>query len=311
MSRSRLRGLSVLVALAGAVGVVRGADVDKYLPEGTQVLVTVNVRQILESPLVKKDLPKMRQGLEGLGDAKKILDDLGFDPFKDLDTLTIAGAGAGDPEKAVAVAHGRFNVGKFQAKAEEVAKEQGFLKVQKTEGHTLYEVTPPGQDKPAYLALVDAHTIVASPSKEIVLQAFAAQPSTATAKVRGEFKTLLEKADDKQSIWIVGLGSALAKGIPQGEQIKHLVGGITFSDDLRAEFTILAVSDSAAKELAKTIEDGIEQAKSFLTIISMDQKQLTPLVGLLDKIKVAGQGATVSVKGHVNKETLEKLEKQP
>ena len=70
-------------------GPARAAEVDPYLPDDTEVLVTVNVRQVLDSPLVKKStLEKLREALKDIDMAEDVLKDLGFDPFKDLDRVT-------------------------------------------------------------------------------------------------------------------------------------------------------------------------------------------------------------------------------
>src|SRR4051794_9537153 len=92
----------LLVALAlaapqrvGAAPVPTGLE--KLLPADTEVVVTINLKQILGSQLLKKaGLEKWKQMLKAIDPVNDILQDLGFDPFKDLDRVTIASPGGTD-----------------------------------------------------------------------------------------------------------------------------------------------------------------------------------------------------------------------
>ena len=54
-------------------------------------------------------------------------------------TITLAGNGFNQNVKALVIAHGQFDTAKFEAKAEEVAKEKSqFLKIVKEGNHKLY-----------------------------------------------------------------------------------------------------------------------------------------------------------------------------
>src|SRR5437660_1170633 len=134
--------VSVLMAtLAVSIGAVRAAEVDKYVPGDTEIVIRVNVKQTLESPLLKKNLDKIRDQIMKVDEVKSTLEALGFDPLKDLENVTLAAVGASDPEKVLIIARGRFNTEKFKAKGESAAKDGGELKIIKEGGHTLYEVS--------------------------------------------------------------------------------------------------------------------------------------------------------------------------
>src|SRR5690348_9017765 len=101
----------------------RAADLDAYLPEDTESLLNINVRQLLDSQLVKKHLLDVAQeALRGNDQLQDILTDLGFDPFKDLDRVVIASPIGTEKDRGLVIVRGRFNVAKFKAKAESVAK---------------------------------------------------------------------------------------------------------------------------------------------------------------------------------------------
>jgi hypothetical protein len=299
--------ISLLVTASPA----RAVEDAEYFPPDTQAVVTLNVKQILSSPLVKKDQDKIQAGLKSLGEAQTIMESLGFDPLKDLDRIIISMVGASDQEKATVLIRGKFNVEKFTAKAKEVAKDMAdVLKIHKVGDNTVYEVNAPGQQKPMFLGLMDAATIIAAPQKEGVAEAFAIHSGKKKVTLKKELVGLLQKAEtSKQSLTLVGLGSALGNEIPYGDKIDYISGGITLTDGLTIEIKIETKDADAAKGLKTLIDEGINQGKSLLSLFAMQQKELAPLTEMLDQLKVSDKDKTVSIKGEVTKEALEKIEK--
>ena len=90
------------LVLAGPAAGARAADLDPYLPADTESYLSVNVRQILDSPVFKKQLlvPARAAIKEAAGgQLDLVLKDLGLDPFKDIDRLIIASPAAGDTDR--------------------------------------------------------------------------------------------------------------------------------------------------------------------------------------------------------------------
>src|SRR5262249_51251925 len=85
---------AVLAALATPAG---AAEVDPLLPADTEAVMSVSVKQLLDSPLAKKDkgLEHLRELIKSEAEVDQALTDLGFDPLTDLDTITLAGRGPG------------------------------------------------------------------------------------------------------------------------------------------------------------------------------------------------------------------------
>ena len=101
----------------------RAAEVDKYLPEDTQIVLVVNTQQLLDAPLVKKHfLQALRELIKASDDVAKDLESLGFDPLKDLTSITGAISSTGNEAKGLVILHGRFDKAKFKAKGEEAAR---------------------------------------------------------------------------------------------------------------------------------------------------------------------------------------------
>src|SRR5947209_5808966 len=103
-----------LLVPAGA----RAAELDSFLPPDTESYLSINVRQILDSPLIKKNaLGHLREALKGTDEVNEILKDLGFDPFRDLDRIIVASPTSTDTDRGLVIVHGTFDVKKFQARA--------------------------------------------------------------------------------------------------------------------------------------------------------------------------------------------------
>lgn len=300
----------VVVGLIASAVPVGAAEGDKYLPSGTQLVVTLNVKQMLDSSLVKKDLDKIQQALKGAGEAQQVMTALGFDPLKDLDSIVVAAVGADDQEKVMLLARGKFDTAKFKAKAEEVAKNMGdVLKIHKVGDNTLYEANVPNQPKPMFACLVDGQTIVASPQKDSVTDALDIKAGKKKAMVKKELQALLDKTSSGQSLSVAVLGDALGGNVPFGDKVEHIKGGITLGDEIQTEFVIVTKDADSAKAISELLKMGLDQGKNFVSLFAMQQKELAPLAEMIDVLKVTDKDATVTLKGTVTKEALEKLKK--
>lgn len=138
--------LVVTLGLAATWTTTEAAD-PKYLPNDTEIVLTVNVKQILDSELVKANKDAVDQGKAMLenqaGDnpAMKYLKAAGFDIFRDLHSVTVASSGAKEPSAIIVT--GKFDSAKITATAEEAAKDNpDSLKVTKLAQQTVFEITP-------------------------------------------------------------------------------------------------------------------------------------------------------------------------
>jgi len=161
-----------LVALCVALP-ARAAEPDPLVSEDAELVAVFHVRQLLDSPVVKKyGLEQMKTALEHNQQAQKALNAAGLDPFKDIDTLLIT-KGHSD-EKVLMVAHGNFDLDKIQSAATSFAeKKPAELKISKEGDITVYEMRGEGKakEKPGYAAFADKNTLVVTPSREATLEA--------------------------------------------------------------------------------------------------------------------------------------------
>jgi len=298
----------VIIGLLGSALAVQAGEAEQYFPSDAQVVVTLNVKQMLASGVVKPDLGKLQTAMKGVDGLEKALEGLGFDPMKDLDSVTLAGAGAEDPEKALVIVRGKFDTAKFKAVAEAEAKKEKGLKAVKAGDYTLYEVDTNGQPQPFFAGLVDSSTVVASPRKEVVIDAFDVKAGKKKNPVKKELAAVMAKNDAKQSVSIAALGGALGSMVPFGDKVKTIHGGVHLGDDIQTNIIIQTEDAESAKGLSALIGEGLEQGKNAAMLIGQI-KYLAPAVELINNLKVAESGNTITLKGGVSKEVLEKLKK--
>src|SRR3954470_15902376 len=90
-------GLALLTLCAAPAGAApapapgkTGLQVDPLTPADTEVLVVIDVRRMLDAPLVKKkELEDAKAGIKN-DQVGKVLTAAGIDPRKDIDTITFS-----------------------------------------------------------------------------------------------------------------------------------------------------------------------------------------------------------------------------
>jgi hypothetical protein len=314
-------GLSLSAGALWAQEEVPARGIDKYLPADTEIISTLNFKQIFESTVFKKNaLGPARDALANFAEVKNILDDLAFDPFLDLDKMITASPGGTETDKGLIILHGRFNLDKFKAKGEEAAKANGdILKIHKIEGgkdgpFLVYEVTAEGLPTSLFVALASRTTLLASSGKDYVIDAMKRKDKPALKNK--DFQGMVEKMDPRQSFSIAAVGSALAKAdLPEPvkeaiESLDGLGGGITIGDDVHIELVANAKTAQAAKDVNDKISLGLNQGLALLALLATQQKDLAPIVDVVKTIKTSARDKTITLKGTITSELIEKAIKK-
>jgi hypothetical protein len=314
----RLRMELIAAALFALALPLCAAEVEKYLPEDTEVILVVNAKQLLDSPLVKKHfLEHIRGHLKSNDEVTKILESLGFDPLKDVTRITVALSMVGSEAKGLIIAHGRFDKAKFEAKAEEVAKDKSdSLKIHKDGEHKFYEVKVDGGEKPLFIGVLDSMTIVASPEKQHVLDAFS--KGEAKKAPKKELQELIEKADANQSLWFAATANAFLKGDFSSddkakknlEKMHNITAGVVVDKGIKVAFAIATKSPANAKELAEELKEGLSQAKGLLALVAEQNKGLAPLVDTVGSLRVNTDGSAITLNSEISEDLLEKILKK-
>jgi hypothetical protein len=315
--------LCVTAASAAPLGAppVRLTEVD-LLPPDTEMVFTINVRQIVDSPLFKKHaLPNVRAALKEHAHVSDVLKELGFDPLKDLDRITAGSPGGRARDRGLLIARGRFAVAKFQAKAVEVARDNPeMLKVQKVPAPggalTIWEFTPPGGEDAIYVALADGNTLLASPGKDYLVEALKGARLRKRAALKNkEFQALLEKMDPKQSLSVAVLGKGLARGLDSDiipktvkdtiAKIEAIGGGLTFTEDVKLEVAVAANSPADAKALRERANQGLKAGLVALSLLAGDAGELGALLEFLKTLRVTSRGKVVLFKARLTADAIE------
>ena len=314
---SRLvRPLLGLVLMAGLAAPVRSAEVDAQLPAESEAVLLVNVRQILESELVKKyALGQIQQALQG-ADAKKMMEKIGVDPLKDIERITVSFWGK-DPKdmNGFGVIRGKFDPEKLFKTVEEFAKNEPTKAEIISEGtYKLVKVTPEKEgSKPVYLSVADEKTILAGSNSKMVAAGLAAAGKGGKSKLKKELAAVILAQDEKASLFICGLtdgkvdvppglnipgvdGAKLAK---QLETMKSASLTLRLTADVGLDIGMGMKDADAADDFANTVDGLIGTAKAFLPLLAGQQPAAKPLVDEVTKSlksKVKDTDVTISLK---------------
>jgi hypothetical protein len=312
---SGLRAGLLLVAIGVIAAPSRAADSDKLLPNDANFVVTINVKQMIASPLFKKldDKFNIKEALKKDPSTKQALETTGLDPLKDVDQVIMAGSG-GKQEELLFLILGKFDKTKLEAAGSKAAQDdKNGLKILKEGGYTLYEMTNKKDGQVLYGAIMDNSTIAASLKKDYLLDALDKKAGKKKSSMKKDLVDLLPKADTKQSVAVVavseGLGGPGAQEVT--DKLKNIIGTINVTDDVKLNFNLAAKDEAAAKDVAKQIDEGLGQVKAFAGIMAAQNKQLAPVIDILGTLKVEAKGTNVSLKGEVTKDIIDKLIKGP
>lgn len=311
----RLFAAALLAVVVAAP--VRAAEVDVLLPAETESVLFVNARQILDSDLVKKyALGQIKQALQG-NDAQKMLKDLGLDPLKDIDRVTVGSWGKGPEDmEAVAIVRGRFDAEKLFAGAKDQASKNADKIAIVEEGkYKLVKVTNENQPKPFYIAVADEKTIVGANDKKLTVAILkAAEKGTTKPSLKKELAALILKQDEKASVFACGLMEGKIDQVPGLDQIpgvnpeKFRKGieklstfamTIRLTDEVGLEVVMGMKDADAADDFGGEINNLIGTAKGFLPLLTMNQPNLKPLVDEVSKTlksKVKDKDVSIALK---------------
>lgn len=305
-----------LLVLAGLAAPTRAAEVDPLLPAETEAVVFVNVRQILESELIKKfALGQIKQALDG-ADAQKTLKKLGLDPLKDIDRVT-AGTWGKDPKdmKGLAVIRGKFDPEKlFGAAQDEAKNDPAKVAIVDLDGYKLVRFTSEKEGQPPVFASVaDERTIIASSDKALVASTLTAAKQKAKPAIKKDLAALVVSMDEKASMFVCGTtegkvdvppnvnipgvdGAKLAK---QLEGMQNVFLTLRLTQDVGLEIGMGMKNADSADDFGDTVAQLVGTAKAFLPILTAQQPMAKPLVDDLTKSlksKVKDKDVTITLK---------------
>jgi hypothetical protein len=302
-----------LVVLACASVSSRAADLDKYLPNQTEAVVAVNIKQLVESPLLKDHLEPIKQALKQLNVAPKPFALLGLEPWTDAERVTIAWTGNPDGEAPYILLQGSFDNAKIEAAAAKAAKKDEIVQERFVDGRRVWVLRCDDEPTWLYMGLLDPGMLVLSRQANRVSEALGKKAGQVKHELRKDVQTLLARLDAKQSIGVVSLSrplnfAGLLGGLPGN--LQNVAGGVTLGDDVRVELAMSARDPQTAKSAAGQLEDSLNQLKALTAVLVTQKKQYAPLADLVNGAKVTTQGSELAFKLTINKDLMDMLFKK-
>ena len=279
------------------------------LPADTQALIRLNFRAMIDSPLAKKmGIEKASEIIKSVPGGE-ILTEMGFDPLKDIDSITVAAPGGGDNEKSLIIVAGKFKADKLVAKANEEAKNnKDKVKIHKAGDKTIFEIIIPEQQVPMFMMIASNNTILASTQKEYLEKALANSGSKLANK---DFSALVEKLDPDLAISMVAVSGAFpSKSLPEQAKaimdgIESIGGGIGIDKDVTLKINVFTKDEDSSKKLKETMDQGMAQALGFLGLMAAQQKELTPVLEFVKSMKTSSKAKMMSLEGKLPGKMIE------
>jgi len=311
-TKTWLKALALALAALALTGPARAVEADALVPGDSEALISVDVRQLLDAPLVKKyALEHLRAQLKQNNEANQAFQSLGLDPFKDVDSILLT-KGAGGNDKILVVVRGRFDLDKIQKAASDFSeKNPGKLKVSKEKDLQVYEMK--GEGNPAYVAFANKNTLVVTPQRAATVKAVSGGEERGT--LSKEMKTALGYVRGTPSVWFAALVTEeMRKGMKNNPQaaalapkLESVTGSVNVSDDVKLAVRVHTTDAKAAAQVKQTIT----QLKPLLALLAQNNEELAPLLNeLLDNLKISAEKTTTSVTLDVSQQMIEKAAKK-
>ncbi len=320
-----LSGLALFLAI-GASSATAAVDLN-LLPDDSEIVVIANIRQILDSALVKEDkdtATKIKSlidnALGDYGEARKYLKASGFDPFRDLVSVTFGHPGGGKWDEGFALIEGDFDTEKFHAVAAEAARDHAdVVKITPVAEHKIIEVSRP-TGKPALIVLANKNLILLCSNKER-MQGALGRIAQAKGTLKPEVKALLETVNAEQSVRAVATSAALVRAMEKAparnsqnpdevlKSIDGLSGALTLAGDIQFQLAVAAKDANTAKMLAQQATVLVFFGKGLAAQKAKEDPRLLPIVDIMNTVRVTAQGKALLFRGEVAASNVDKLRK--
>jgi hypothetical protein len=318
-----LASLTLVLGLAAATPAL--AVDAKLLPGDTEVVISVNIKQMLDSQVAKtyRDAIDQAKGfLAGKiqeNPAAKYLEKAGFDLFRDLHSITVASNGSKDLDTGTIIITGSFKEEKVLAAAEDIARDAAeVLKISSVGSTKVFEITPPGE-KRIYAALVNERTMIATGSLDGLKECISRSKTNSTKGLKEGFRSLLKTTNENQSFSFVATGTALGRlienaPVPNADAAAGMLLGldgisaaITLKKDIQFQLGINAKDAETAKQTVAAGNFGLLTVRTLAQNKAKENDQLQPLVEIAKTLRITSDGNNVMLRGEVSTENLERL----
>jgi hypothetical protein len=324
MMRLTRLGLAAAFAIALVAPTARAAEPDKLLPADADTVAYVNVKQLLGSEVIKKyALEQIKQVLAGQ-EARKLLEEIGVDPLKDVDAVWVGSSGkTQDDTKALIVVHGKFDPEKLYKAAEAATKKDGDKFSMIKDGNTTMFKYQPDNDKanPVYGTVVDETTVVAGTDKKIIVAALKQAEEKKKSPIKAELADLVKKMDEKSSMYAVSIVkgkldtvklpqqlpidlSGFEKALPKTDTVSIV---IKVTADINLEVNFGMKDEDAAADMGDAMVKIIDGVKGLVPLVTMADPKLKPLAEVVKTLKSDVKTRNVVVTGKITGDNIGKM----
>ncbi len=309
VSYRKLSLLALGLAALLAAPVAPAAEPDKLVPSDADAVVVFNVRQTLDSALVKSyALEHFKAALKGSDEVTKLMAAAGIDPLKDVDTVTLANTGAPPKNDSLIVIHGKFELDKVQSAAQDFAKKNPTeLKISGEGKARVYELVV--KDNTLFATFPDGNTLVAANSKEYLQGAV---KKDNTGKWNKDLRAALDKVKgSKDSVWIaMVVTDEMRKTIASDEKRKDLAtklesvtGSVNIANDVQMAFLVNTNDAEAAAKVAKELGGLIR----LLGVLGIGNEQARPFIELVtENLKISNKDKAATIEMKITEAQLKK-----
>ena len=301
---------------------------EKYLLDDTDLLAVVNVKQILASPLFKKNFEKLVSNFLKSDASAALLKDSGFSPLKDVERVYFMmgpscwpdekpGNGAGP----VFVLQGQFDAVKLHAAAGKLVDE-GKLKVQTRGDSKIFEIQTSPRESFFAAVLDKGHVILAMNKTHIETALDKAAGKKKTALTSKAFAVMFDKIKAVNSVTMIASSDAVmgasstAMKDPSGNIVVtnkfHTLGDegmqamqvqVDVADIVKVRASLKGKDGEKARVVEKNISEGLKQA-----IAEMEKrKELPALAAAFKTVKVEVKDLTLTIEGQGDADAVQQL----
>jgi hypothetical protein len=306
---------AVLAMLFSVWSASAAAVPDRLTPSDVDVVVQVNVRQMLETPLVKKHaLAPLKALLERSSETSQLLRAAGLDPFKDIDTISLSSSGRPqDNGKLLIVVRGSFTPEKVRTAADDYAKKHpDRLKNVKDGELSMWEIRSDG--KSCYAAFADEKTLVMTATTKDTA-AILHRAGQAPQQPSPAMQAALAHLKGNENIWLTMVATDEIKQLLKADDtskdfasaLQSVTGALELTDD--AQFGLVVHTNSA--EAAAKLKDKLDELMPLLAFLGAGKDKSGQIAKeVMDSIKLKTEKNDVSIRVHVTDAQIEKAHKK-
>lgn len=312
MKISRKFACVSLISLGLAVPALAAPAPDRLTPADAEMVVTVNVRQLLQTPVVKKHaLDPLKALLKRNDELQQLLTAAGLDPLKDIATISLSTSGnPADKGKLLAVVRGNFDTDKARSAAEEYAKKHpGRIKSFKEGELPMWEVIASAH-KPFYAAFAGKNTLIMSAAKEDTIAAVR-RADQLPPRLSKDLQAALNQLKGTESVWMALAATDDIKQLLKADDtakdfadsMRYVTGVLELNDDAQLTLVIHSSTPEAATQIKSKLDDLV---KVFAFVGAGRDAGSQIVKEVLDGIKLGTEKNDVSVRVKLTDAQIEK-----